>query len=84
MANRHFVTVLGTGNYSECVYETEDRQFAYKTPFVQIAVLKHIMSEYKRGDRITVFATEKAEQKNWKNTVENQNSVSKQKQIHKN
>lgn len=68
MGNRHFVTVLGTGNYAECVYETEDKQFAYKTPFVQIAVLKHIMSEYRPGDKITVFATQTAEEKNWHST----------------
>ncbi|MCM1540819.1 MAG: TIGR02221 family CRISPR-associated protein [Blautia sp.] len=67
--SRHFITVLGTGNYSECVYEMEDGQFACKTPFVQIAVLKYVMPDFKRGDKITVFATEKAEEKNWNTTI---------------
>ncbi len=70
MGNRHFVTILGTGNYSKCVYETEDGQFLEETPFVQIAVLNHVMAQYRPGDKITVFATKTAEEKNWNTTEE--------------
>lgn len=66
--SRHFVTVLGTGDYQECVYEAEGGKFACKTPFVQMAVLKYVMPTYEEGDKITVFVTEKAEAKNWRNT----------------
>lgn len=57
--------MLGTSNYSECIYKTEDGSFSYETPFVQIAVLKYIMPQYREGDRITVFVTEDAESANW-------------------
>ncbi|MCM1101232.1 MAG: TIGR02221 family CRISPR-associated protein [Clostridium sp.] len=71
---RHFVTVLGTGNYSECVYEMNNPKFPDKTklvttPFVQMAILENIMPQYRPGDRITVFATKTAEDKNRKSVT---------------
>lgn len=80
MANRHFVTVLGTGNYAKCYYEMEGAKRPPRgTPFVQIAVLENIMPTYKPGDKITVFATQTAEEMNWHSrmvsTVSNQDSA---------
>lgn len=69
-SNRHFVTVLGTSNYSECMYEIENGNFSYTTPFVQMAVLNYVMPEYQEGDRITVFVTEEARKNNWEDRLE--------------
>lgn len=63
--SRHFITVLGTSLYTDCIYEVEGTGFGYQTPFVQMAVLKYIMPIYAQGDRITVLLTEKSEEKNW-------------------
>ncbi|HBN57056.1 MAG TPA: TIGR02221 family CRISPR-associated protein, partial [Lachnospiraceae bacterium] len=63
--SRHFITVLGTSLYTDCIYEVEGTGFGYRTPFVQMAVLKYIMPVYAQGDRITVLLTEKSEEKNW-------------------
>lgn len=61
----HFITILGTSLYTNCTYEIESADFAYNTSFVQIAVLKYIMSTNKSCNRITVFVTEKSEERNW-------------------
>lgn len=64
--NRHFITVLGTSLYTDCIYEVEGTDFGYRTPFVQMAVLRYIMPVCSEGDRITVLLTEKAEEMNWR------------------
>lgn len=62
---RHFITVLGTSLYTDCVYEIREEGFACQTPFVQLATLEHTMPDCRQGDRITVFLTEMAERSNW-------------------
>lgn len=62
---RHFITVLGTSLYTDCVYEVLEAGFAYQTPFVQLATLNYVMPDCGERDRITVFLTESAESKNW-------------------
>lgn len=61
----HFITVLGTSLYTDCIYAIEGTEFAYNTPFAQMATLNYIVSVCGKCDRITVFVTEKAEEKNW-------------------
>ncbi|MCM1527271.1 MAG: TIGR02221 family CRISPR-associated protein [Clostridium sp.] len=61
----HFITVLGTSCYFDCVYEMENTDFAYNTPFVQAAVLKYITCAYGKCDRVTVLLTDKSEERNW-------------------
>ena len=66
MAKRHFLSVLGTGNYSEAKYVCDEAGMA--TSYVQEAVLKLKMlkeGEYTSEDRITIFLTEKAAACNW-------------------
>lgn len=64
--SRHFITVLGTSLYTDCIYEVEGTDFAYRTPLVQMAVLRYIMPVCSEGDRITVLLTERAEEMNWR------------------
>lgn len=61
----HFITVLGTSLYTDCIYEIEEAGFACRTPFAQMATLKYIVSQQGRCGRITVFVTEQSERNNW-------------------
>lgn len=63
--HRHFIAVLGTNFYTDCVYQVKEEGFSYKTPYAQLAVLKHVMPDAAEGDRITILLTERAEQENW-------------------
>lgn len=63
--SKHFLTVLGTGNYQDTIYYCEEGK--YKTSFIQEAILQLKISEWKKGDRITVFITEEAKNRNWLN-----------------
>lgn len=60
---RHFLSVLGTGNYSKATYICEEG--AVTTTFIQEAVLKLKMSNFTKEDRISIFVTEQAYQMNW-------------------
>lgn len=64
-AGRHFIAVLGTNFYTDCVYQVKEDGFSYKTPYAQLAVLKYVMPDPAEGDRITILLTERAEQENW-------------------
>lgn len=62
---RHFIAVLGTNFYTDCVYQVEKDGFFYKTPYAQLAVLKYVMPDHREGDRITILLTERSERMNW-------------------
>lgn len=53
---KHFISVLGTGKYSETAYGEEEN--FVKTPFIQLALLKLKVGQLTEGDRITVFVTD--------------------------
>ncbi|MCI8838200.1 MAG: hypothetical protein HFG74_09080 [Hungatella sp.] len=61
----HFITVLGTSLYTNCIYEIQEENFQWNTSYAQLAVLKYIESTGGKCDRITVFVTEKSEKQNW-------------------
>lgn len=66
MAGRHFLSVLGTSNYSRVTYRCEEGAVA--TEYIQEAVLKLKMLNgrgWEEGDRITIFVTKEAWQRNW-------------------
>lgn len=66
MAGRHFLSVLGTSNYSSVTYRCEEGAVA--TEYIQEAVLKlKMLNErgFEEGDRITIFVTKEAYQRNW-------------------
>ena len=60
---RHFISVLGTGMYSETNYCYEGKNV--KTPFVQEALLDMLFEEAKPGDKVSIFLTDQAKEKNW-------------------
>ena len=66
MAGRHFLSLLGTSNYSEITYRCDEGAVA--TKYIQEAVLKLKMlneRSFEDGDRITIFVTKEAYQRNW-------------------
>ncbi len=64
-AGRHFIAVLGTNFYTDCVYQVKEDGFSYKTPYAQLAVLKYVMPDPAKKDRITILLTDQAERQNW-------------------
>ena len=64
--NAHFLTVLGTGSYNDCVYEWgEGKEERLETKFAQMATLKKITESTSQNIKITVFLTKDAREKNW-------------------
>lgn len=62
---RHFMAVLGTSLYTDCVYEVEGTDFNCKTPYAQLAVLKYMEWKREPVDKISILLTSQAEEKNW-------------------
>lgn len=63
--NRHFIAVLGTNFYTDCIYQIPEAGFATQTPFAQLAVLRYVMPRHQEGDRITILLTARSERRNW-------------------
>ncbi len=69
MARKVFISVLGTGPYSECTYSRDS--FEFSTRYIQIATLKYFIEGPKNNDKWTdkncaiFFLTQKAEDEQW-------------------
>lgn len=69
MARKVFISVLGTGPYSECTYASEG--FTYTTRYIQAATIKLLMDKAESGnawgekDAVIVFTTQKAYENQW-------------------
>lgn len=64
MARKVFISFLGTNNYIECHY----RDGEYVSPpvrFIQEALIRENCLNWTADDRILIFCTKDAEQKNW-------------------
>lgn len=69
MARKVFISVLGTGFYSECVYKMGEFQ-SDTTRFIQQATLQMLTQqkvggEWTKDDQIYIVLTEKAKESNW-------------------
>ena len=60
---KHFLSVLGTGEYKKAIYSCDGRKV--ETPYVQEALLKLKFDTWEPEDKISIFLTEKAKQDNW-------------------
>lgn len=63
---RKFISVLGTGQYKECVYFNENEKI--KTRFIQDALINMYMKDIKDDDEIIIFITPSARAKNWEDS----------------
>lgn len=59
---RHFLEPLGTGAYTPCIYQMPDGQ-QFETPFIQEVILRG--QAFGPEDRVTVFLTKEARERNW-------------------
>ena len=67
MAN-NYISFLGTNPYLECIYYEPDNQLnAHKCRFVQEATLLFNCKTWSQSDRVIIFTTQEAYQKNWLN-----------------
>lgn len=66
MGRRVFISVLGTGNYQECIYQSSDKTVSVQTCFAQEAALLYADApNWDPADQIFILLTEDARQKNW-------------------
>lgn len=64
-----FVTVLGTGNYSDCIYYKNDEyndNECVKTPFIQDALIKFLYEDKNLDFDMKILLTEEAKKTNYK------------------
>lgn len=64
--SRVYIAFLGTNDYLPCTYFSDDKE-AEDVRFVQEATLSFFCNGWTRNDRILIFTTGEAEQKNWQN-----------------
>lgn len=62
MARKVFISFLGTNNYVECFYSTDEH---YPVRFVQEVLIRDICNNWTSDDRIYIFCTSGAEESNW-------------------
>ncbi|MDR2292871.1 MAG: TIGR02221 family CRISPR-associated protein [Prevotellaceae bacterium] len=65
MNRKIFLSFLGTNNYEKCVYSYKEYQSAV-VRFVQSALIDMCCKEWDNDDKILIFTTEDALNKNWK------------------
>ena len=70
---KHFISVLGTSTYTECIYFQEDKEV--QTAFIQEASLEICFEEVNEDDKITIFITESAKVRNWENRKYSQSDI---------
>ena len=66
MSKRVFISVLGTGNYQECTYQSSDKSVSVQTCFAQEAALLYADApNWAPEDQVFILLTEDARQRNW-------------------
>jgi len=59
------LTLLGTNDYLPCNYYFEGSTTGVVTRFVQEALARHLFTDWSENDRMVVFLTKKARERNW-------------------
>ncbi len=81
MARKLFISFLGTGNYSKCVYYDAKHQYS-PTNFIQCATLEQIGAQHwDESDAVRIFTTEKAKELNWNKTLKDREYDGLEKQL---
>lgn len=65
MTRNVFLSFLGTGSYTECIYGREGERQCGSVEFVQTALSLICCSHFKDKDKALIFLTEGAKEKNW-------------------
>ena len=70
MSRKVFISVLGTGNYSSCVYGHKNFRSS-NTRFVQQAVMEDIgINNWQSNDYVYLLLTDKSRKSNWESRIE--------------
>jgi len=64
MARKVFISFLGTNNYTPCVYSYGSSRSS-AVEFVQSALTEMFCTNWTKEDKVLVFITKEAEEKNW-------------------
>lgn len=72
MARKVFISVLGTGNYKECIYASGNTQYD-GTHFIQKATLQmlDVKDGWTESDRIYIIVTDGSKEQNWETRTDN-------------
>lgn len=65
MANKVFISFLGTNNYIETFYEINGIRTDKPVRFIQEAILRLLYFDWSNNDKVLIFCTEKAKALNW-------------------
>lgn len=82
MARKIFLSFLGTNNYTASKYFIKEQE-TVETRFVQIASLKFHCADFDENDKIFIFTTPTANERNWKDDFEFTNFKTQEKERHK-
>lgn len=66
MARKVFISFLGTNNYVECIYDINGHR-SKPVKYVQEALVSEICKDWSDSDKIFIFCTKDATEKNWIN-----------------
>lgn len=72
MANKKFISFLGTTNYVQVKYGSAD---ANPTRFVQESLIDKLCTDWSENDQILIFYTEESKSKNWVNNGHPEQSI---------
>lgn len=61
---RVFLSFLGTNRYIDCNYVYGDKKVP-NSRYIQQALMELFCPDFKKGDRVRIFVTERARQENW-------------------
>ena len=80
MARKVFISFLGTNNYVECIYDIDGLR-SKPVKFVQEALINNICADWTSDDRIYIFCTKEAAEKNWENGGQSKDSIGLKKSL---
>jgi hypothetical protein len=63
---RCFLSCLGTSRYEECIYVAPDGRESAPVRYVQEATVGFFCRDWTEGDRLLIFTTPDASEKNWR------------------
>lgn len=66
--SRIFLSFLGTSPYETCNYYLDNKEQTIETPYVQTAITQFLCANWQAEDKIVIFTTQKAFEKNWQSS----------------
>lgn len=64
---KKFISILGTNNYQETIYNLGD--FTFRTSYIQEFLIRYFCKNWEKNDKVLIFLTEDARKLNWNNEL---------------